>query len=133
LFSLLIQKKSKNIQSLVLILYREKYGEAAEILYEILNNITVLSDRVPLLVACNKQDLQFAKKATVIESELECEIEELRKVRKATQDDPTKMGYLESLKKKFSFNDIQMPIKFVECSLNKEELGEVYKFVYSNF
>jgi len=33
---------------------KEKYGEAAEILYDILNNITVLSDRVPILVACNK-------------------------------------------------------------------------------
>jgi hypothetical protein len=35
-------------------------------------------------VACNKQDLQFAKKATIVEIELEREIEELRKVKKAT-------------------------------------------------
>jgi signal recognition particle receptor subunit beta len=33
---------------------KEKFGEAAEILYEILNNLTVLSERVPIVVACNK-------------------------------------------------------------------------------
>ncbi len=37
---------------------------------------------------------------------MEKEIEELRKVKKATQDDPTKIGYLESLKKKFMFTEI---------------------------
>jgi signal recognition particle receptor subunit beta len=65
--------------------YREKlFADAAELLYEILSNLTVLSDRVPILIACNKQDLQFAKKATMVEIDLEKEIEKLRKVRKAT-------------------------------------------------
>jgi signal recognition particle receptor subunit beta len=45
--------------------------------------LTVLSEKLPILIACNKQDLQFAKKATSIEIELEKEIEELRRVRKA--------------------------------------------------
>jgi len=66
---------------------KDRFGEAADILYEILNNINVLSERTPILVACNKQDLQFAKKGTLVEIELEKEIEELRKVRKATQDE----------------------------------------------
>lgn len=115
-------------------LNREKFGEAAEILYEIFNNLTVLSDQVPIMIACNKQDLQFAKKATIIEVELEKEIEELRKVRKATQDDETKMGYLETLKKKFTFNEIsKLPVKFVECSFKQEDLNEVYKFINANF
>jgi signal recognition particle receptor subunit beta len=36
---------------------KDKFNEAAEIIYEILNNITIQSERVPILVACNKQDL----------------------------------------------------------------------------
>ena len=86
-FSLSTQKRS-NLSSILIC--REKFGEAAEILYEILNNLTVLSSRVPIVVACNKQDLQFAKKATTVEAELEKEIEELRKVRRATLNDDDK-------------------------------------------
>ena len=93
----------------------------------------MLSDKIPILIACNKQDLQFAKKATIVEIELEKEMEELRKVRKATQDDVTKMGYLETLKKKFSFSDIQVPISFVECSVKSEDINEIYKFINNNF
>ena len=59
-------------------------------MYEILNNLNVLSERIPILIACNKQNLQFAKKSTTIESELEKEIEELRKVRRATLNDDDK-------------------------------------------
>ena len=60
------------------------------------------------MIACNKQDLSFAKKATVVESELEKEIEEIRKVKRAvSQDDANeKVGYLESLKKKFLFSEM---------------------------
>ena len=35
---------------------RTKIPESAEILYDILNNITVLDRKVPILVVCNKQD-----------------------------------------------------------------------------
>ena len=61
--------------------------------------------------------MKFAKKATMVEIDLEKEIEKLRKVKKATQDDSTKIGYLESLKKQFSFSDINVPVKFCECSI----------------
>jgi hypothetical protein len=50
---LLILKRSK-LTTYSYILNREKFGEAAEILYEILNNLNVLSERVPIVVACNK-------------------------------------------------------------------------------
>jgi signal recognition particle receptor subunit beta len=42
------------------------------------------------MIACNKQDLQFAKKSTTVEAELEKEIEEFRKVRRATLVDDDK-------------------------------------------
>ena len=131
----LLDAKEKYLLCLYLALFREKYGEAAEILYDIINKVTLLDHRVPVLIACNKQDLQFAKKATSIEVELEKEIEELRKVKRATQLDEanTKIGYLEDLKKKFSFIEMQFPVQFVECSVKNEDLTEVYKFINANF
>jgi signal recognition particle receptor subunit beta len=96
----------------------------------------VLSERVPIVIACNKQDLQFAKKATTVEIELEKEIEELRKVRKATlnDDERQKQRYLETLKKKFSFTELTgVSVKFVECSVKQEELGEIYRFINNAF
>ena len=33
---------------------KDKFGEAAEILYDILGDIDIISDQVPILVACNK-------------------------------------------------------------------------------
>jgi signal recognition particle receptor subunit beta len=89
---------------------KDKFGEAADTLYEILNNITVLSNQTPILIACNKQDLPLTKSSTIMEIELEKEMEEIRKVKKATQDDSQKIGYLETLKKKFSFADMHLPI-----------------------
>ena len=119
--------------------------EAAEILYDILNEITVLDNRTPILVVCNKSDLQFSRKPVQIESEIEKEIEELRKVRKATMDDQdtakeqvSQMGFLETLSKRFSFNDNtikgQLPeIRFVDCSVKKEDLKHVYAFLKQMF
>ena len=107
---IVIDSKEKYLSSILPI--REKYAEAAEILYDIINKVTLLDHKVAVLVACNKQDLQFAKKLTSVESELEKEIEELRKVKRATQVDEVnqKIGYLEDLKKKFSFNEMRVPI-----------------------
>jgi signal recognition particle receptor subunit beta len=36
---------------------KEKFGEAAEILYEIINKIALLDHQVPIVIAWNKQDL----------------------------------------------------------------------------
>lgn len=47
----------------------------------------MLENKTPILVVCNKQDLPFARRANQIKLEMEKEIEELRKVRRAVQDD----------------------------------------------
>ena len=88
----------------------------------------MLSEHVPIMIACNKQDLQFAKKATTVEAELEKEIEEFRKVHRATlvDDDKQQQRYLETLKKRFTFSDLiatsGLSIRFVECSVHNEDL-----------
>ncbi len=48
---------------------KDKISEAAEFLFDILLNNRLVQSRVPILVACNKQDLTMAKKAVQIERE----------------------------------------------------------------
>ena len=81
----------------------------------------------------------------MVQNEFEREIEEIRKVRKATQDDEdtamenvAKSGYLEQINRTFRFNDAeirrQLPsIQFVEMSIKKEQVQEVHKFICQNF
>ena len=62
-------------------------------------------------------------------------------MRRATQDDQdigqemtTKVGYLEQLKKRFTFSDpVLPPITFVDASVTKGEISKVHKFIMSNF
>ena len=65
---------------------KERNGEAATILYEVISNLGIVSDAVPVLVACNKQDLPFSKKAIQLERDLANEIDQIRKVKKATRE-----------------------------------------------
>jgi signal recognition particle receptor subunit beta len=143
-----LHESVETAQAIILVLDskdRNKIPEAAEILYDILNNITVLDRKVPILVVCNKQDLQFAKRATQLELEVERDIEEIRKVRRATIDDQdtakeqvSKQGYLEQLRKKFTFSDATLkrdlpPITFAEASVQREEIEAVLKFINDQF
>ena len=97
----------------------------------------MLDNKTPILVACNKQDLQFARKPSQVQTEIERELEEIRKVRKAIQDDQDtaqeqikKVGYLEQTKTKFSFQDKMLPpIVFKPMSLSKGDIDGVYKFL----
>ena len=100
---------------------KEKISEAADILYDVINDIDLAMAGVPVMVACNKQDLTFAKRAIQLERDLQIEIEQIRKVKRAAREQEqdnstalshtankgaktgisTPMGYLESLKGKF--------------------------------
>ena len=61
---------------LVVVDSKEKsQSEAANILYEVLNNVNALDDAIHILIACNKQDLPFPRRATEIERDLMGEIE----------------------------------------------------------
>ena len=83
-----IQHEATGAKAIIVLLDakdKTKFGEAAEILYDILGDIDIISQEVPILVACNKQDLPFAKNPLQIERELTNEIEQIRKVRRAQQ------------------------------------------------
>ena len=83
---------TKNLQSAKAIVVlldskdKAKYAEAAEILYDVISNLDIISEQIPILVACNKQDLALASQnALKLERDLSTEIEQIRKVRMATR------------------------------------------------
>ena len=108
---------------------KDRLAEAADILYDVISDIDLAMAGVPVLVICNKQDLQFSKRATQIERDLQIEIEQIRKVKRAAREQEqdnsigqshnanagaktgssTPAGYLESLKGKFQFDQLRSP------------------------
>lgn len=83
-----IAQKLQSANAIIIILDSQdkaKYAEAAEILYDVLSDIDIISDQIPILIACNKQDLVFSKNALKLEKDLTNEIEQIRKVRMATR------------------------------------------------
>jgi len=102
---------------------REVRG-AAEFLYDVFANKTMLKNKVSILIACNKQDVPTAKSCTVIKSQLEKELNALRKTRSAALlglDDyaSSKNQDIGKSGQDFEFSHMH-PIKvaFCECSLH---------------
>lgn len=50
------------------------FAQGAEILFEIINDISYMKNNIPICIACNKQDIYGCKKITIIEEELEKEM-----------------------------------------------------------
>ena len=65
---------------------KDKIAETADIIYDVVSDIDLAMAGVPVLVVCNKQDLNFAKRATQIERDLQIEIEQIRKVKRAARE-----------------------------------------------
>jgi small GTP-binding protein len=91
---------------------------------------TVLADlgrgrgqKVPLLVACNKQDEPKAKSAKILQKQMEKEMGLIRETRLAALDSTDGEGdgdafgtILGNPDKDFSFSDLRTPVLFVDCS-----------------
>jgi signal recognition particle receptor subunit beta len=65
---------------------KQKIGEAAEYLFDVIQDVDIATSSVKVIVACNKSDLGFARRAVQIERDLQTEIEQIRKVRKASRE-----------------------------------------------
>lgn len=94
--------------------------DVAEYLYTILTDRVVVSKRLPILIACNKQDKPKSKSAKVINSLLEKEITAIRETKQNTLESTEKdrddlHTTLGSLDKEFSFNDIKNRSEFIDC------------------
>mmetsp|Transcript_24690 Transcript_24690/g.21922 ORF Transcript_24690/g.21922 Transcript_24690/m.21922 type:complete len:263 (-) Transcript_24690:25-813(-) len=104
---------------------------AVEVLYELLNNCRVVfEDKLPILIVCNKQDLPSAKKATTVEIDLEKEMDELKRVKVATEDpDKEYQGYVEGLKGRFEFKNIADFVQICEASIKTGQVQDITRFI----
>lgn len=100
--------------------------DVTDYLYSILADRVVLSKRLPILIACNKQDKPKSKSSKVISSMLEKEITAIRETRlnalestERDREDSSKI--LGSLEREFTFNDVKNRIDFVDCTAYLKE------------
>jgi signal recognition particle receptor subunit beta len=108
--------------------------EAAEMLYEVLNNPSFHKQRLPLLLACNKSDLEEdAHSVDFIRKTLEKQLNELRSsksvgIGKDAAAHSTVMGPTD---KPFSFERLRSKVVLVECSATAGSLADVTVFISS--
>ncbi|KAF9436288.1 hypothetical protein BGZ76_004351 [Entomortierella beljakovae] len=107
----------------------------AEYLYDILSDKFAQSERIPVLIACNKSDLLTSSKKERIQTLLETEINKLRQTRTAaldTQDsDENETVYLGFEGKDFSFQDLENDVEFIEYSAESKDVEGIKDWVAS--
>ncbi|KAF7487793.1 Signal recognition particle receptor subunit beta [Sarcoptes scabiei] len=98
----------------------------ADLLYQYLCDQTVQMRKIPVIVACNKQDQTRAKSAKVIASIMEKEFNIIRETRLGALDstvagsDEKRLPILGEPDHQFSFNELRNRIEFVDCCASKE-------------
>jgi len=110
--------------------------DATEFLFRILSDPTIHSNRTPVLVICNKQDMTLAKGSPVIQRELAKEIGLLRDTQAGTLQgtDGSTLDhiFLGKQERDFSFSDLKASVEFCETSvLNAENLDKVQAWISS--
>jgi len=116
--------------------FQKDCRETAEFLYEVLSHPTVVKQRrLPILIACNKQDNPLSKGAQVIRKGLEKELSVLNKTRAAsletTDGSSGKRLLTDSDSGEFKFEQLRQNVEFVECAaaedLDLDELKDWLK------
>lgn len=104
--------------------------EAAEELFEVLTHAAVVRRRTPILVACNKMDLETqAHSVDFIRRTLEKQLDTMRKTRLSLGSDAAKAAVLGKGDKPLSLASLRNPISTASISADKGEVGEVQAFL----
>jgi signal recognition particle receptor subunit beta len=105
--------------------------EAAEMLYELLTNAALSKQRTPLLLACNKADLEEEAHSTeFIRKTLERQLDAMRKTKTAGIGKEASGGVaLGAADKPFSFQGLRSKVVIVECSAKMGQLDDVKSFI----
>ncbi|KAI1297313.1 Signal recognition particle receptor subunit beta [Halotydeus destructor] len=117
------------------LLFLSNIRDVADMLYTVLSDPVVTKRRIPVLIACNKQDEAKAKSSKVIQAQLEKEINNIRETRSAalSSTDGSEDGslVLGNADRDFEYGDLKMPIHFVDCSCtdNGEQLDSVRRWI----
>lgn len=73
---------------------KQSLAFAADYIYEVLNSQNY-DETVPIIIACNKQDLKFAKSKKIIESELKAEVDNIKNIKQKNNiEDTNQIGTL---------------------------------------
>ena len=109
--------------------------DVADFLYTVLADPVVNKRRVPVLIACNKQDEAKAKSAKVIQNQLEKEINTIRATRLAalesTDGSSSDTVIIGNHERDFQYSDLRLSIEFVNCSASDDDIGQGLKDVVS--
>jgi len=99
--------------------------DATEFLFKILSDPDIHSNKTPVLIVCNKQDLTLAKGSTVIERELAKEIGLLRETQsrtlQGTDGNVADHVFLGKVGKDFAFSDLRAKVDFCEVSALQDD------------
>jgi len=104
--------------------------DVADFLYTILSDPVVFKNKPRVLVACNKQDHDMAKRQTAVKSMLETEINTLRKTRSGRLesidgDSGSDSIYLGLQDRDFEFSHMgSFKVSFAECNAKTEPTGD---------
>jgi signal recognition particle receptor subunit beta len=108
----------------------------AQFLYDIFTNQDVNKAALPILIACNKQDVVTASSSTAVQSMIEKELDQLRSTRASTpMQEGTQRGdeiYLGIEGEKFKIEHLPMQVSFVDCSSKDDDLEGVKSWIASS-
>lgn len=108
--------------------------EAADMLYEVLINPIVQKQRLPVLIACNKADLEEeAHSVDFIRKTLEKQLDAMRKTKTAAigKDAASQAPALGALDRPFSLQGLRNKVLLAECSALQGQLSDVKYFISS--
>jgi signal recognition particle receptor subunit beta len=110
--------------------------DVAEFLHSILTLPSVAANSPPLLVFCNKQDLDLAKSSQLIKTALEKELDKVRVSRSnqlaGLEGTNNSVVFIGKEGKPFTFSDLRARVEFCEGSSQDEEsLGPVVQWLRS--
>ena len=91
----------------------------ADFVYTVLSDPVVVQRRIPLLIACNKQDEAKAKSAKVLQKQLEKEVHAIRETRAAALasiDRDSDVLLIGNANREFRWSDVNNRVEFVDCS-----------------
>eukprot|EP01137_Pigoraptor_chileana_P028948 Opistho-2@13465 len=131
-----IERYSRTVKAIVFLIdsvhFPAQRRQVAELLHDVLSERTINRARVPVIVACNKSDIQTAKSVDSIKADLEKEIDTLRMTQAAAvagQDGSSSVEFIGDKGKPFSFGQLRIALEFAQCSVKETNISRVIAFL----
>lgn len=110
----------------------EKMSDIGNFVYDILIEEQIYKRKVPILIVGSKSDLSNARSIDMISSELENELDYIRKNRQRStyvENNEDSTLFLGQEDTDFSFSQLSNSVTFCACSVNTEKVEDVLDFI----